>query len=99
MPELPGRGDSAAAVYITDAAGVRYRVLDARMHQGKMAVANPPAAWATFRVFRPEQGQRRLYYFKAGESRAPEPVLLEQQLQRAEYLPSRPPHEPAADPR
>lgn len=35
-------------------AGVRYRVFDATMHRGEMPVANPPAAWATFRVFRPE---------------------------------------------
>jgi hypothetical protein len=98
MPELPGRGDSAAVVYLT-VDGVRYRVLDARMHQGKMAVANPPAAWATFRVFRPEEGQRRLYYFKPGESRAPEPVLLEQQLQRAEYLPKKAPENRDFDPR
>lgn len=85
--------------YFTDAAGVRYRVFDARMHQGKMAVANPPAQWATFRVFRPAAGQRRLYYFKPGDSRTPEPALLEQQLQRAEYLPSGPAQAPAPDPR
>jgi hypothetical protein len=64
-----------------------------------MVIANPPAAWAVYRVFRPEQGQRRLYYFKPGESRAPEPALLEQQLSRAEYLPSESPHAPAPDPR
>ena len=40
-------------VYFTDAAGVRYRVYDAVMRDGKMVVANPPASWATFRVFRP----------------------------------------------
>jgi hypothetical protein len=90
---------SADPVYFTDAVGVRYRVLDARMHQGQMVVANPPAAWATFRIFRPEQGQRRLYYLKPGESRAPEPALLAQQLERAEYLPTGPVHQPAADPR
>lgn len=86
-------------VYFTDAAGVRYRVLDGRMHNGAIVAANPPAAWATFRVFRPEQGQRRLYYLKPGESRAPEPALLAQQLERAEFLPTRPPSETAADPR
>jgi hypothetical protein len=85
--------------YFTDAHGVRYRVLDGIMRQGSMAVANPPARWAAFRVFRPERGQRRLYYFKSGESRAPDPALLEQQLQRAEYLPAQPAHVPAADPR
>jgi hypothetical protein len=86
-------------LYFTDAAGVRYRVLDARMAKGAMVVANPPATWATFRVFRPEQGQRRLHYFKPGESRAPEPALLAQQLARAEYLPSGPPAETVTDPR
>lgn len=75
-------------LYVTDAAGVSYRVLDAVIHDGKMVVANPPTAWATFRVFRPEVGQRPLYYFKPGETRAMEPVLLEQQLERAEYLPT-----------
>lgn len=89
----------ADPVYFTDAAGVTYRVLDARMHDGAMVVANPPAAWATFRVFRPEQGQRRLYRFRTGEGRAPEPALLALQLERAEYLPSGPAHEPAPDPR
>jgi hypothetical protein len=86
-------------IYFTDAGGVRYRVFDAIMREGKMVVANPPTAWATFRVFRPEQGQRRLYYLKSGESRRPEPALLEQQLQRAEYLPTGPGHAPPADPR
>jgi hypothetical protein len=85
-------------VYIT-VDGVRYRVLDGIMRDGSMTVANPPAMWATFRIFRPEEGQRRLYYLKPGESRAPEQALLALQLQRAEYLPSGPLHEPASDPR
>lgn len=94
---MPDR-QKAAPVYVT-VEGVRYRVLDATMHQGKMAVANPPAVWATFRVFRPEEGHRRLYYFRGGESRAPEPVLLEQQLQRAEYLPTHKYQDTLIDPR
>lgn len=89
----------ADPIYFTDATGVRYRVLDAIMRAGRMVHANPPAAWATFRVFRPAEGQRRLYYFRPGESRAPEPVLLEQQLQRAEWLPERPYESPSIDPR
>lgn len=68
------------SVYFTTPDGIRYRVLDAIMREGKMVVANPPPSWARFRVFRPEAGQRRLYYFKPGESRAPEPALLELQL-------------------
>jgi len=87
------------SVYFTDADGVRYRVLDGRMHKGATVVANPPAAWVPFRVFRPEQGQRRVYYLRLGEGRAPEPALLELQLARAEYLPVEARHAPAPDPR
>jgi hypothetical protein len=86
-------------VYFTDDAGVRYRVLDARMAKGEWTFANPPASWATCRIFRPKEGMRRLYYFKPGESRAPEPALLEAQLQRAEYLPSHKPDDQPLDPR
>jgi hypothetical protein len=74
--------------------GLRYLVLDGTMHRGGMVATNAPAAWATFRLFRQEEGQHRLYYFRAGESRAPDPALLEQQLQRAEWLPSKK-YEPA----
>jgi hypothetical protein len=69
---------------------VRYRVLDAIMRKGQMVVANAPAALATFRLFQLEDGQRRLYYFKPVESRAPKAALLAQQLQRAKYLPTAP---------
>ena len=88
-----------APIYFTAADGVAYRVLDAWMHNGSMVVANPPAGWATFRVFRPEEGQRRLYYLKPGESRAPAPALLELQLARGQYLPADGAHMPAPDPR
>jgi hypothetical protein len=75
-------------VYVTDAHGVRYRVLDARMTKGAWAFANPPAPWATCRIFRPKEGMRRLYYFKPGETRAPDGAELERQLRVAEYLPA-----------
>lgn len=75
-------------IYSATVDGVRWWVLDARMHQGTMVVANPPAAWATLRVFRPEQRQRRLYYLKPGESRAPKPALFALRLERAEFLPA-----------
>ena len=81
------RDPAAPEVYVT-VAGVEYRVLDGVIRGGEMIVANPPAVWATFRIFRPEAGQRRLTYFTPGESRAPEPALLEHQLKRAEYLPT-----------
>lgn len=86
-------------IYFTDAAGVRYRVLDGVMPNGAMVVANPLAAWATYRVFRPVEGQRRPYWVKPEASSTPEPALLEQQLKRAEYLPTVRPHAPAPDPR
>ena len=69
MPDGPRVGE---AIYFTDASGVQYRVLDARMHDGKMVVANPLASWATYRVFRSAEGMRRLYLFKPGEPRAPD---------------------------
>ncbi|PYP80140.1 MAG: hypothetical protein DMD35_05125 [Gemmatimonadetes bacterium] len=53
---------SGAPAYFTDAAGVRSRELEGRMHDRGTVVANPPAACATIRVFRPEQGKRPLYY-------------------------------------
>ena len=40
----PTRFPTPEPVYFTDAAGVRYRVLDAIMRDGSMVVANPPAA-------------------------------------------------------
>lgn len=86
-------------VYFTDTAGVRYRVFDGTMKDGKTVVANPPAPWAKFRIFRPAEGSRRLYYFQPGEPRAPDGAELERQLRRAEYLPATATHEPAADPR
>ena len=91
-PRRQGPGESLES-------GVRYRVLDARMHQGQMVVANPPAAWAPCRIFRPEQRQRRLYYLRSGEDRAPEPAPVELQLARAEHLPVEARHAPAPDPR
>jgi hypothetical protein len=87
------------AVYFTAPDGTKYRVLDVRMKAGAMLAANPPAPWATGRVFRPKQGPRRFYQFGAGESREPSEALLRAQLERAHYLPSGPPHRPAADPR
>ena len=77
---------SDAPVYFTDACGVRYRVLDAMIRDGDMIVANPPIAFALFRVFRPETGQQRVYWLKPGEIRAPEPLLLERQLRSADFL-------------
>ena len=90
---------SSQPVYFTDAAGVRYRVFDAVMRAGETIVANPPASWAKFRIFRPAEGSRRLYYFQPGEPRAPDAAELERQLRRAEFLPTTSPHQPAADPR
>jgi hypothetical protein len=87
------------AIYFTDAAGVRYRVLDARMAKGVWAFANPPAPWATCRIFRPKEGMRRLYYFKPGEPRAPDGAELERQLRVAEYLPAQKYQAPKMDPR
>jgi hypothetical protein len=94
MPER-----SQDPVYFTDAADVRYRVLDATMRDGRWVYANPPASWAAYRLFRPAEGQRRLYRFTAGEPRAPDGAELERQLRRAEFMPSQPVRTFQGDPR
>jgi hypothetical protein len=59
------------AIYFIGPDGVRYRVLDIRMRDHKTYYANPPAAWATARVFRPAEGWWRHYTFTVDESRSP----------------------------
>lgn len=53
-----------------------------------MIAADPPAPWATARVFRPKAGHKRLYRFKVGESREPADGLLAAQLLQSDYLPA-----------
>lgn len=48
-------------VYFTAPDGTRYRVLDTRWRGGKCYYADPPAAWATTRIFRPTEGRLRFY--------------------------------------
>lgn len=50
-----------SAVYFTAPDGTRYRVLDATWRDGKRVIADPPAAWATTRIFRPADGRWRFY--------------------------------------
>lgn len=70
--------------------GVTYRVFDATMRDGKLIVANPPAAWATSRVFRPAKGHRRLFRLKDAADRATDEATLRRQLAGADYLPTLP---------
>jgi hypothetical protein len=72
--------------YFTVPDGVTYRVLDTRMREGKVYWADPPAAWATARVFRPKTGWKRLYRFTSGASRATDDESLAAQFAVAEYL-------------
>jgi hypothetical protein len=48
-------------VYFTAPDGITYRVLDSAWRKGKRLLANPPAAWATTRIFRPREGRWRFY--------------------------------------
>lgn len=86
------------ALYHLGANGMLYRVRDCTMRDGSLIAATPPASWATSHVFEPKAGHRRLYRFGAGESREPREQLLRVQLERAEYLPSEPPHSLSEDP-
>ena len=79
--------------------GQRYRVLDCTMRNGALVFANPPAPWATSRVFRPATGYRRLYRFVKGESRDPTPDALARQLRGADYMATMPPGAADVDPR
>lgn len=79
--------------------GVVYRVLDCTLRDFKRTCANPPAAWATTRIFRPAEGYRRLYVFIKGEDREPSPEALARQLRSAEYMPTMPTGGFKGDPR
>ena len=74
------------AIYFTAPDGIVYRVLDVVMKDGLMHASNPPASWAKSRVFRPQQGDRRLYRFAKGENREPSRDHLLRQFELAEYL-------------
>jgi hypothetical protein len=76
------------ARYFVAPDGVRYRVLDAAMSNGRTVIANPPVSWATIRLFRPKEGHRRIYTFAPGEARSPTDEALERQLRSAGYLPT-----------
>ena len=79
--------------------GESYRVFDATMREGKLIVADPPAAWATARVFRPVVGYRRLYPLKAPADRSIDEATLRRQLAASEYLPTSTPGPKEQDPR
>jgi hypothetical protein len=79
--------------------GIIYRVFDATMRGGKLIVADPPAPWATSRVFRPAKGHRRLYRLSTPEDRLTDEVTLRRQLARADYLPTMPAGAKDQDPR
>jgi hypothetical protein len=89
----------SGSVYFTAADGITYRVLDSTMRAGKLIVADPPAPWATSRVFRPATGYRRLFRIEAPADREIDSTTLARQLARAEFLPAGPPHVSVRDPR
>lgn len=74
------------AIYFTAPDGIVYRVLDTRMRDHKTQYADPPAAWATGRTFRPQEGWKRHYTFTPGEDRTPTEEALRRQLAAAGYL-------------
>lgn len=73
-------------LYFTGPDGILYRVLDIRLQDCKTRYADPPAAWATGRIFRPKDGWKRHYTFKPGEDRTPSEETLRRQLASAGYL-------------
>jgi hypothetical protein len=85
--DLRGRAMSSA-VYFTAPDGTRYRVLDTAWKDGRRVVANPPAAWATTRVFNAEDGSSRFYPLAFlelhDETKEPKPEWLARQFARSE---------------
>jgi hypothetical protein len=75
-------------VYFTAPDGVVYRVFDTAWKDGKRIAANPPAEWATTRVFRAESGEQRFYPLAFlelhTETREPRPEWLARQFARSE---------------
>lgn len=78
----------SAPIYFTAPDGTVYRVLDTAWKDGKRIAANPPAEWATTRVFRAESGKRRFYPLAFlelhGETSEPRPEWLARQFTRSE---------------
>jgi hypothetical protein len=78
----------SAPVYFTAPNGTVYRVLDTAWDEGRRILANPPAVWATTRVFRAESGERRFYQLAFlelhGETLEPRPEWLARQFARSE---------------
>lgn len=76
------------AVYFTAPDGTRYRVLDTAWKEGTTVYADPPAEWATTRVFRAEDGTRRFYTLAYcelhDETREPKSEWLTRQFARSE---------------
>jgi hypothetical protein len=76
-------------VYFSAPDGTVYRVLDTAWRDGRHTAADPPAAWATTRVFRAESGERRFYPLAflelyPDETREPRPEWLARQFARSE---------------
>jgi hypothetical protein len=79
--------------------GVVYRVLDGITRRGKLIVADPPAPWATSRIFRPRTGYKRLYLLVDAADRQIDEATLRRQLRAAEYLAEGPVRPWDVDPR
>lgn len=57
-----------------------YRVYDATERDGRTIVANPPAPWATLRLFVVKMGWSERYYFQSEADRATDQRTLERQF-------------------
>lgn len=79
----------SSPVYFTAPDGTVYRVLDTAWKDGRRIVADPPAEWATTRVFHAEDGTRRFYSLGflelyPEETREPRPEWLARQFARSD---------------
>jgi hypothetical protein len=84
-------GDRA---YFIDRDGTRWRVYDLVDGDGRVQVHRPPYRVATSRVFVTASGERRLYRFNDGDTRALSVAALDRQLRAAAVTRAAPPKRP-----
>jgi hypothetical protein len=69
--------------YVTSAEGIEYRVLDGIRAARGLVLANPPAYWARWRIFRPREGPRLACQLAPYQVREPTEEVLRTQLRHA----------------
>jgi hypothetical protein len=88
------------AVYYHAEDGTVYRVLDTLFARGRHTVVATASRPSHYRIFRPNEGPRRIYKFRdLAEERTVTLELLALQLRAAEFMATQRPGQDVTDPR